>query len=78
MGSGSDAKHLARVMSAAVLPEMTAEGADRLRGRISVRLDAIADNYAGDASPIREALNRNIYLTLGHASHAALVKGPVR
>jgi hypothetical protein len=59
---------------AAVLPQMTEEGAERLSSRISARLDGIADNYVAVMPLIREALNRNVYDVLGYPSHGAYVK----
>lgn len=57
-----------------VLPEITIEGAERLSQRISIRLDAIADNYVAVMPLIREAINRNAHAVLGYASPGAYVK----
>jgi hypothetical protein len=57
-----------------ILPELTYDGAERLSARISVRLDAIADNYTAVMPLIREALNRNAYAVLGYNSPGAYVK----
>lgn len=59
---------------AAILPALTEDGAERLSGRISARLDGIADNYVAVMPLIREALNRNAYAVLGYASHGAYIK----
>jgi hypothetical protein len=59
---------------APILPELTPEGAERLSGRISARLDAIADNYVAVMPLIREALNRNAFAVLGYNSPGAYVK----
>lgn len=58
----------------ASLPEITAEGAERLSERISLRLDAIATNYLAVMPLIREALNRNAWAVLGYASPGAYAK----
>jgi len=58
----------------AVLPELTAEGAERLSERISTRLETIATNYVAVMPLIREAINRNAFAVLGYASHGAYIK----
>jgi len=56
------------------LPEFTVDGAERHSQRISIRLDALADNYVAVMPLIREAINRNAHAVLGYASPGAFIK----
>lgn len=53
--------------------EMTRDEAERLSSRIGLRLDTMADNWAGALPLIREAIERNAFSALGYASHGAYV-----
>jgi hypothetical protein len=54
-------------------PSMTREEAERISSRIGLRLDTMADTWAGALPLIREAIERNAYSALGYASHGAYV-----
>lgn len=56
-----------------MIGEISRDDAERLSNRIGLRLDSMADNWAGALPLIREAIDRNAYLSLGYASHGAYV-----
>jgi hypothetical protein len=61
------------VETGVVVERMTEEEASSITTRISVKLDAIADNYESVMPLIREALTREAHIALGYASPGAYV-----
>lgn len=51
----------------------SAADAERLSSRIGLKLDSMADTFAGVLPLIREAIERDVYALLGYASHGAYV-----
>ncbi|ROS28873.1 hypothetical protein EDF22_0604 [Rathayibacter sp. PhB127] len=61
-------------MSAVDVPRaFSAADAERLSSRIGLKLDSMADTFAGVLPLIREAIERDVYALLGYASHGAYV-----
>lgn len=56
-----------------VVEQMTEEEASSITTRISVKLDAIADNYESVMPLIRDAITRQAYVALGYVSPGAYV-----
>lgn len=56
------------VATGEVVEQMTAEEASSITTRISVKLDAIADNYEAVMPLIREAITRQAHVALGYRS----------
>ena len=60
-------------MSLVAVEQITRDDAERLSNRIGLRLDSMADNWAGALPLIREAIEREAFRPLGYASHGAYV-----